>query len=90
MNEHIVKSGAGYKLVSKKTGKNLGTYPTKAGAEKRERQVQYFKNMSEEVPTNNVGGGAIAGMGVGPQGEPGIKKKKVPSFISYIRRNDKK
>lgn len=26
------------------------------------------------VPTNNVGGGAIAGAGVGPQGEPGIKR----------------
>lgn len=26
------------------------------------------------VPTNNVGGGAIAGVGVGPQGEPGIKR----------------
>ena len=42
--EHIVKTGSGYKLVSKKTGKNLGTYPTKAGAEKRERQVQFFKH----------------------------------------------
>jgi len=31
-------------LVSKKTGRNLGTYPTRAGAEKRERQVQYFKH----------------------------------------------
>jgi hypothetical protein len=28
------------------------------------------------VPTNNVGGGAIAGLGVGPQGEPGVKKRK--------------
>ncbi len=44
LDEHIVKSGSGYKLVSKKTGKNLGTYPTKAGAEKRERQVQFFKH----------------------------------------------
>ena len=42
--EHIVRSGSQYKLVSKKTGKNLGTYPTRAGAEKRERQVQYFKH----------------------------------------------
>lgn len=32
------------------------------------------KNMNEEVPANNVGGGAIAGVGVGPQGEPGIKR----------------
>jgi hypothetical protein len=28
------------------------------------------------VPTNNAGGGAVAGLGVGPQGEPGIKRKK--------------
>jgi hypothetical protein len=26
------------------------------------------------APTNNVGGGAIAGLGVGPQGEPGIRR----------------
>jgi len=45
--EHIIKTGNKYRLVSKKTGKNLGTYPTKAGAEKRERQVQYFKHMEE-------------------------------------------
>lgn len=43
-HEHIVKVGNKYRLVSKKGGKNLGTYPTKAGAEKRERQVQYFKH----------------------------------------------
>ncbi len=42
--EHIVKVKGGYKLVSKKTGRNLGTYPTKAGAIKRERQVQFFKS----------------------------------------------
>jgi hypothetical protein len=42
--EHIVKTDGGYRLVSKKTGKNLGTYPTHAGAEKRERQVQFFKH----------------------------------------------
>jgi hypothetical protein len=33
--------------------------------------------MKEDIaaaPTNNVGGGAIAGLGVGPQGEPGIRR----------------
>jgi len=48
-NEHIVKVKDGYRLVSKQTGKNLGTYPTKAGAEKRERQVQYFKHQESTV-----------------------------------------
>ena len=42
--EHIVKVPGGYELRSKKGNKNLGKYPTKAGAEKRERQVQYFKH----------------------------------------------
>lgn len=44
--ETIRKVKGGYRLVSKK-GKNLGTYPTHAGAEKRERQVQYFKHIGE-------------------------------------------
>ena len=30
--------------------------------------------LKEDVPTNNAGGGAVAGIGVGAQGEPGIKK----------------
>lgn len=41
--ESIVKTNSGFRLVSKKSGKNLGTYPSRAGAERRERQVQFFK-----------------------------------------------
>lgn len=33
--------------------------------------------MNEDAPTNNVGGGNIAGVGVGPQGEPGFKKSVI-------------
>lgn len=32
-----------YKVISKK-GKNLGTYKTKEEAEKRLRQIEYFKH----------------------------------------------
>ena len=43
------------------------------------------------APANAVGGGAVAGIGVGPQGEPGIKKKRqVASFISYMHRRTPK
>ena len=42
--EHIVKVGNKYRLVSKSTGRNLGTYDTKEGSMKIERQVQYFKH----------------------------------------------
>jgi tRNA U34 5-carboxymethylaminomethyl modifying GTPase MnmE/TrmE len=44
IKEHIVKVKGGYELKSKHGDKNLGKYPTRAGAEKRERQVQYFKH----------------------------------------------
>lgn len=32
--------------------------------------------MKEEVAANAVGGGKIAGAGIGPQGEPGVTKTK--------------
>lgn len=42
---HIEKLPNGkYRLVSKKTGKNLGTYDTLEEAKKREREVEYFKH----------------------------------------------
>ena len=49
VDEHIVKVKGGYELKSKHGNKNLGKYPTRAGAEKRERQVQYFKHAGESV-----------------------------------------
>ena len=32
--------------------------------------------IEEDAPTNNVGGGAIAGAGVGPDGEPGVARDR--------------
>lgn len=57
VSETIRKHGSQYQLVSKHGGKNLGTYPTKAGAEKREREVQYFKHKgtNEAAYEGNVG-----------------------------------
>lgn len=40
--------------------------------------------MQEEAPTMSVGTGKIAGMGVGPQGEPGVKPK---AMSKYKRKN---
>lgn len=48
ISETIRKVEGGYRLVSRK-GKNLGTFPTKAGAQKHEREVQYFKHANEDV-----------------------------------------
>ena len=33
---------------------------------------------NEEMACNAVGAGKVAGLGVGPQSEPGVKKKKKP------------
>jgi hypothetical protein len=41
----IKKISDGYRLESKTTGRSLGTYKTKAEAQERERQIQYFKRM---------------------------------------------
>ena len=95
-NEHIVKSGSDYKLLSKKTGKNLGTASSLEGIKKRERQVQYFKHMHEDgmgagavgAPANNVGSGNIAGSG-GKGGEPGVSKKRNP-VMSFFKRKQPK
>jgi cytidyltransferase-like protein len=57
INEEITKKGNKYCLVSIKKHKNLGCYDSKAGAEKREKQVQYFKHVKKE----NMAGGAVAG-----------------------------
>jgi len=46
--ETIRKVKGGYRLLSSK-GKNLGTFDSKAAAEKHEREVQYFKHKGESV-----------------------------------------
>ena len=55
--------------------------------------MENIKQIKEDgavvVPANSVGTGAVAGIGVGPQGEPGIKKRKnVMNFTSFIRRKN--
>jgi hypothetical protein len=44
----IKKIKGGYKLVSKTTGRNLGTAKTKEGIIKREKQVNYFKHLNKK------------------------------------------
>lgn len=43
----IRKVGSVYKVVSHKTGKVLGTYSTREAAEKRLKQIIYWKNKNE-------------------------------------------
>ena len=55
-----------------------------AQAKLLESNVLSFKNFIDEE--NGVGGGAIAGIGVGPQGEPGVD----PRLMPMARRKKKK
>jgi hypothetical protein len=53
------------------------------------------EDLFEDVAVNNVGGGAVAGLGVGPQGEPpghfgGVRKFKVKSEYYHKARFGKK
>ncbi len=70
--------------------KKLDVVGKKIGAIRRK------KGLSEDAPANAVGGGKIAGMGVGSQGEPGVSKKRNPilqptgrrkSLTDFIRGN---
>ena len=36
--------------------------------------MKKFKTFREEAPVNAAGSGNVAGLGVGPQGEPGVHK----------------
>jgi len=56
-------------------------YPTQREA-KAGRYAWAMKN--EEAPANSVGGGKIAGMGVGAQGEPGVNLK---ARTRYAKKN---
>ena len=72
LREHIIKTGSGYKLVSKKSGKNLGTSTSKAGIEKREREVEYFKHQNEES--------AAWQRKAGKDPEGGLNRKGIASY----------
>lgn len=39
-----------------------------------------MKVQNEEAPANAVGGGNIAGMGVGAKGEPGVRPKAMKRY----------
>lgn len=84
-----------------KSGKQIGQptiFSTRRAAEEHIARLQKedFGGPSSAVgaPTNSEGGGHIAGVGVGPQGEPGVRKavmtkkpmkRKMMSFKSFTK-----
>ena len=43
----IQRQGRKYVVLSEKTGRTFGTYDTKAEAEKRLRQIEFFKHVKK-------------------------------------------
>ena len=50
---------------------------------KRWNEISPFNGseIGEDAPTNSSGSGSVAGLGVGPMGEPGVKKRKKQPLI---------
>jgi len=46
--------------------------------------------MLTETPTVNAGGGAIAGIGVGPDGEPGLTRREIDNYKASNRKKKRK
>jgi hypothetical protein len=64
-------------------------FSQRAHCQGRKKRMNEEGGMVGGSPTVNVGDGNVAGLGVGPQGEPGVNpknKKKVMPFKSFIRR----
>jgi hypothetical protein len=58
------------------------------GVQSKFRELDSEHDVHEEVAVNAAGAGNVAGLGVGPQGEPGVKKKKknVMSFNRFMKK----
>lgn len=83
--EHIVKHGSGYRLVSKKTGKNLGDFDTMEAAEKHEREVEYFKHQNEEVEPLTLK--SLRKKMAGDAPTPDVDSELIPDANTYAAKN---
>ena len=84
---------AQHKAEMEKYRKQMGSSFINQVAPKK--MSKFDKKIKEDAPTVNTGGGQVAGLGVGDQGEPGIKKRKkhkrgeLLPFYAFVRRNTK-
>lgn len=70
----------------KRGTKVISTHKKKDDADVKAMKHPLNKVVSkEEVAVNAAGAGNVAGLGVGPQGEPGVKKKKKLVLASFKR-----
>ncbi len=50
----IKRKGGKYVVLSEKTGRSFGTYVTKAEAERRLRQIEFFKHLKAKGKAKNA------------------------------------
>jgi hypothetical protein len=48
--------------------------------------MKSFREFSEDMAANAASGGGVAGIGIGPDGEPGVTKKKKPVLATLKRK----
>ena len=87
MSEAIDKTKKN-QTTAMKAGANLKMDPDTGTPDHFTAAARRKKGLPEEVAVNSVGAGNIAGIGVGPDGEPGVKKKKknVMSFNRFMKK----
>ena len=51
------------------------------------KYIKTFKQYNEELAGNAVGRGAIAGIGIGPEGEPGLSSKQMAKYKNRNKNN---
>jgi hypothetical protein len=95
MSEDVVRVGTlaqrtqAYRAdKAKKAGANLKMDPDTGTPDHFTSAARRKKGLPEDVAVNSAGAGNIAGIGVGPDGEPGVKKKKknVMSFNRFMKK----
>ena len=69
-------------MISKSDKDNLLKIAALLDKERKEG-VEIDEVVDEEAPANTVGGGNVAGLGVGPQGEPGVHPKKKKKKLAW-------
>ena len=78
--QEIIKKKDGEFCLHSKKGRNLGCYPSRSGAEKREREVQYFKSVSERKADKHFS----------PRQSPGQADDTFHDCINSVKKSFKK
>lgn len=93
LDMHTRKVNAGNKTWHQTTASHkgviVGTFNHSGKGKSEEgygRHSHWSDDVHEEVVANNAGGGNVAGLGVGPQGEPPVNRKKKKTLPEFIRR----